>query len=337
MRGSDFEFDDVNLLYYDFNKISLNRGESYIEPAKWIKDKRSTINPKNNDYKCFQYAITVALNHDKINKDPQRVSKIKPFIDQYNWNDKINKYPQRVSKIKPFIDQYNWNDIDFPSTSKDWKKFELNNESIALNILYVPYKTKKICLAYKSKYNLTREKQIVALMITDSEKWHYTAVKRLLGLLRGVTSNNKGDFYCLNCFCSYRTKNKLELHKKVCENRDCCQVEMPNKENNTIEFNQKDYDKAPFAIYADLECLLEKINTCYNNPEESSTTEINKHTPSGDSLFTNCSFDERKNKLDYYRGEDCIKQFCKDLRKHATKIINCNKKEVIPLTKKRRK
>ena len=71
-----------SLLYYNFNKISLNRGGSYIEPAKWIKYKRSIINPKNNDYKCFQYAITVALNRDKINRDPQRISKIKPFIEQ---------------------------------------------------------------------------------------------------------------------------------------------------------------------------------------------------------------------------------------------------------------
>ena len=84
MRGSEFGFDGVNLLYYDFNKISLNRGRSYIQPAKWIKDKRAIINPKNNDYKCFQYAIIVALNHDKINKHPQRISKIKPFVDQYN-------------------------------------------------------------------------------------------------------------------------------------------------------------------------------------------------------------------------------------------------------------
>ena len=214
MRGSDFEFDGVNLLYYSFNKISLNKVGSYIESPKWIKNKLSTINPKNNDYKCFQYAITVALNHDKINKDPQRVSKIKPFIDQYNWND-----------------------IDFPSTSKDWKKFELNNESIALNILYVPHKTGKIHLAYKSKHNLTREEQVILLMITNGEKWHYLAVKRLSGLLRGVTSNNNNDFYGLNCFYSRRTKNKLDLHKKVYENRDYCQVEMPNKDNNTIEFN----------------------------------------------------------------------------------------------------
>ena len=76
MRGSEFAFDEVNLLYYDLNKISLNRGGSYIDSPEWIKNKKSTINPKNNDYKCFQYAVTVSLNLDKINRDPQRVSKI---------------------------------------------------------------------------------------------------------------------------------------------------------------------------------------------------------------------------------------------------------------------
>ena len=95
------------------------------------------------------------------------------------------------------------------------KKFELNNESIALNILYVPHNTGKIYLAYKSKHNLTREKQVILLMITDGEKWHYAAVKRLSGLLRGVTGNNNGDFYCLKCFHAYTTENKLEKHKKI--------------------------------------------------------------------------------------------------------------------------
>ena len=164
MKGSDFEFDGVNLLYYDFNKISLNRGGSYLDSPEWIKNKKSTINPKNNDYKCFQYAVTVALNRDKI-----------------------NKHLQRVSKIKPFINQYNWSDIDFPSTSKDWEKFELNSESIALNILYVPHKTREICIADKSKYNLTRENQVIFLMISDGEKWHYLAVKGLSALLNGIT------------------------------------------------------------------------------------------------------------------------------------------------------
>ena len=175
--------------------------------------------------------------------------------------------------------------IDFPSTSKDWEKFELNNE-VALNILYVPHNTKKIEIAYKSKHNLTREKQIILLMISNGENWHYLVVKSLSGLLTGITSNHKEDFYCLNCFHSYRTKNKLEAHKKICENRDYCRVEMPTKDNNTIKYNHGEKSiKIPFVVYADLECLLEKMSTCYNNPEESLTTKINKRTPSGYSLF----------------------------------------------------
>ena len=149
MKGSEFEFDGVNFLYYDFHKKNINRGGSYIDSPKWLKDKKSTINPKNNDDKCCQYTLTLALNLDKIKKDPQRVSKIKPYIEKYNWED-----------------------IDFPSTSKDWKKFECNSE-VALNILYVPYNTTKINIAYKSKNNLTQERQIILLIISDGQKWHY--------------------------------------------------------------------------------------------------------------------------------------------------------------------
>ena len=213
------------------------------------------------------------------------------------------------------------------------EKIKLNNESIALNILYVPHNTRKIQVAYKSKHNLTCDNQVILLMITDGEKWHYTAVKRLSGLLRGVTSNNNGDFYCLNCFHCLRTKDKFKEHKKICENYDYCYVEMPTKDNNIIKYNQGEKSiKLPFVVCADLECLLVKMNTCQNNPDESSTTEINKHAPCGYSIFTHCSFDQTKNKLDYYRSKDCMKKFCKDLREHATKIINYEKKKMIPLT-----
>ena len=123
--------------------------------------------------------------------------------------EKIKKDPERISKIKPFIDQYNWKDIDFSkSHSKDWKKIESNNKSIALNILYVPHNT--------------------------------------------------------------------------IENHDYCYVQMPEKDNKILKYNQGEkYMKVPFIIYADLESLLEKMNICHNNPEKLSTTKINKHTPSG--------------------------------------------------------
>ena len=73
MRGSEFIFDSVDALYYDLNKISLNRGGSYIDSPEWLKNKKATINPKNNDDKCFQYALTAALNYEQILKNPQRI------------------------------------------------------------------------------------------------------------------------------------------------------------------------------------------------------------------------------------------------------------------------
>ena len=95
---------------------------------------------------------------------------------------------------------------------------------------------------------------------------------------------------------------------------------MLTKGNNIIKYNHGEKSmKVPFVIYADLECLLEKMSTCMNNPNESYTTKIIKHTPSG-----------YKKKLNYYRGKDCMKKFCKDLRIHATKIINYEKKKIIP-------
>ena len=108
---------------------------------------------------------------------------------------------------------------------------------------------------------------------------------------------------------------------------------MPTKNNNIIKYNHGEKSmKLPFVIYADLECLLEKMSTCINNPNESSTTKINKHTPLGYSIFTHCSFDKSKNKINYYRGKDCIKKFSKDLTEHVSKIINYEKKKMIPLT-----
>ena len=86
---------------------------------------------------------------------------------------------------------------EFPSHSKDWRKFEQNNKTIALNILYVPYNTKQIKQAYISKYNTERDNQVNLLMITDgTSNWHYLAVKSISGLLRGVTPNHNDDFYC---------------------------------------------------------------------------------------------------------------------------------------------
>ena len=91
----------------------------------------------------------------------------------YNYcikSSNIKNHPERILKIESYIIQYNWKDIDFLSYQKDSKKFEKNNKTIALNILFVPHNTKKIRLAYKSNYNNEHENQVILLMITDIKK-----------------------------------------------------------------------------------------------------------------------------------------------------------------------
>ena len=111
MKGSDFVFNGIIYFYYDFDRVSICKGGSYIGSPKWLKDKKSTVNQKNNDFKCFQYATTLALNFDKV-----------------------TNHPKRVVKVKSFTDKYNWNDINFPVNKKDWNRFEVNNKNVALNI-----------------------------------------------------------------------------------------------------------------------------------------------------------------------------------------------------------
>ena len=98
------------------------------------------------------------------------------------------------------------------------------------------------------------------------------AVKKLSVLLRGITSNHVVDFYCLNCFHSYSTENKLKKHEKVRNDDDYCYVEMPNEGNKILKYNYGEKSlKAPFIIYADLQCLLEKMHSYQNNFEKSFT------------------------------------------------------------------
>ena len=175
MRGSEFVFDYVESLNYIFLKVDLKRSVSYIETPEWLIKKGATINRQNDDDKYFQYAITIVLNYGEI-----------------------GNHHQRVNKVKPFVNQYCWKDINFPSHVDDWKNFALKNKSTTLNVLYVPEGEKAIRHSYKSKYNLTRENQLILLMIGDGEKWHYLTVRSLSSLLKGITSKHKGDPYCLN-------------------------------------------------------------------------------------------------------------------------------------------
>ena len=145
MKVSEFVFNYVHLLYYKCHKINANHGGSDIHSSHWIKNKKATINSINKKDICFQYAVTVLLSHEKINKDRQRITKIKPFINKYYWEG-----------------------INFSSEKDDWKRVEKNNVTIAVNVLYA--KKEKIILLMFQNINSIHEKQVVILMIPNGEK-----------------------------------------------------------------------------------------------------------------------------------------------------------------------
>ena len=160
------------------------------------------------------------------------------------------------------------------------KKIEKNNVTIALNVFYA-----KKNPAYVAKHNSNCVRQVNLLMIPNGQKWHL-AVKRLSALFRGIKSKHYGNFCCLNCLYSLITENKLESYKRVCENKDFCNVIMSSEKTKILDFNQyQKSDKAPFIFYAYLECIIKKIDGYKNNPESSSTTKLSKHILSGISFF----------------------------------------------------
>ena len=188
--------------YYHFavkNMLELNSSE-------WLRGKKETIISIDKD---FENALDDPLNYQTT-----------------------EKYLQRISKLKPYINKYNWEGINFPAGSKEWQEFERNNNTIAVNILYIPHNTKTMHAAYRSERNNKRKKRVILLMITNGKKHHYLAVTNLSALLEGISSNHKEDFCCLNCFNSYTTKSKLKEHEEICNNNESCGTEMPSWAEN---------------------------------------------------------------------------------------------------------
>ena len=153
----------------------------------------------------------------------------------------IKNHPERMQgNHHLFFCDCNWQGIDFPAGIKNRK--DLKKLMKQLPLIFWKYHMMIITHAYKSKYNHTHKNQVVLLMVTDGKKWHYTALKSepnedgfngptksLSRLLRGITSNHDGDFYCLDCLHIFRTNNALKKHERLCENNDYCCVETPTK------------------------------------------------------------------------------------------------------------
>ena len=183
---------------------------------------------------------------------------------------------------------------------------------------------KKKYIVYKSKYNNKGKKQGILLMIGDD---HYLAVTNLSGLLQGNSSNHRGDFYCLNCFNSYTTKNKLKEREEICNNHGSCRIEMPDWVNKTIKYNPGEKPlKAPFSFFLDLECILKNYNlvkTTQKNLMQKKKLDMSLLVGH---YIQDVHLIKTKISLITIEEKDCIEELCKKLKENAMEIINHEKK-----------
>ena len=199
--GIEFMHESVALLYYENMKIDMERTESYIASPDWLRNKGATINPRNkDDNKCFQYAITLALTYNKIRKK------------------ELKSIPKKIKQVN----------IYFSSYQKDWEKFEQNNTSIALNVLFSSQNNEEIKLAYKSEHSFKRENTMVLSMTNDNDndyddEKYYFAVKSKAELFasewlrskkEAIINGGNGFQNALNDALDYQ-KNKRDPQKTL--------------------------------------------------------------------------------------------------------------------------
>ena len=223
LLNSRFVFDEFLYLDVNFHQLNLMRGSSYIPLPDWLVSKKAIVNPHNDDEECFKWSVITSENAGM--KDPQRVSNLRKFMDNYDWSG-----------------------LEFPVSIKDIGKFETRN-NISVNVL--PVEDRDIYI-HRKGHRVGRE--INLLMVSEDGIRHYTAIKSLSRLLSSKNSNTKRkQHFCMNCLQSFMQESSRDQHQVYCENNESVRVEMP-KQGSTIEFKDgQNQFRVPFIMYADFE------------------------------------------------------------------------------------
>ena len=272
LADSEFKIKEILYTHISFNKLSLFSGSSYLPLPEWLALKKAIINPKNeNDQECFKWAIIAGLHYKEIGKNPQRISNLRKFEDQYNWSGL--KFPLSIDQIK---------------------KFEKNNPNIAVNVFYIVQNKEEVNILQTSNYKAKRSKEVNLLLITEDELNHYVAITSLSRLLSSMKNNHQHKLYfCINCMNSFNTEEKRDNHVEYCRDHDSVKIKMPNEKNKWLKFKDgyKQF-KVPFVMYFDTECILEKMSKIphHDNNNKAYTRKINKHIPCGFAVYSKFAY-----------------------------------------------
>ena len=253
LSNSRFVFDEVLHMDIDFHRLNLTRRSSYLPLPDWLAHKKAIINPKNADRECFKWAVIATSRWEEIDRDPQRISKLRRFEADFDWTG-----------------------IGFLVSFRDIKGFEFRNQ-ILINILSIEDRQIYICRKggnYECVINL--------MLIMENNRKHYVAIKSLCRLLWSQnTKHKKREYFCTNYLQGFWEECSRDKHVGYCKDNESVRIEMPHKRPN-VEYSDGLFQfKVPFIMYADFESILEPIQGLGNNPRISTTRGINIHVPSG--------------------------------------------------------
>jgi hypothetical protein len=291
-EGSGWKFDGVSVCQINISKYAPLRGSSYIDLPEYIKNKKCCINVKNNDEKCFAWAVLSALHP----------------VDGRN-------HPDRVSKYREYYDRYNWSGISFPAKITDISKFEKQN-NISINLFGESNTNIFPLYITKTKY----EKSIDLLHISNNTMGHYCWIKNFNGLVSKQYNNfDHTKYFCKRCLHGFTTEILLEKHGSDCI--EDVKIILPTEEDKWLEFkNIGKQMKVPFIIYADFEALNSPIDSVNNSPDGSYTESYQKHEPCGYAYKVVCIDSKYTKPTTLYRGENCIEKFIQALKSELNDI-----------------
>ena len=241
------------------------------------------------------------------------------------------KDPQRVSNLRKFTDNYDWCGLEFPVSIKDIGKFETNN-NISVKVLAVEGRD-----IYIHRKGRRVGREINLLMVSEDGIRHYTAIKSLSRLLSSENSNTKcKQHFCMNCLQGFTQGLSRDQHQAYCEDNESIRVEMP-KRGSTVEFKDgQNQFKVPYIMYADFESIIEPMGPVEpRSPNQPYTNEVNQHTPSGWFVYSKFANGDVDKLLRTYRGKDCIETFCNYIKGEARRLYHMFPELPMgPLTKK---
>ncbi|XP_050503513.1 uncharacterized protein LOC126891048 [Diabrotica virgifera virgifera] len=323
-RDSGFALNRIVSLEVNINRYEIGNGSSYIKLPESIQKKRACINVKNSDQACFYWAIVSALYPAKAHKE---------LPSSYPWYSTVLKTE----------------DLEAPMPLHQISKFEkLNNISVNVFALeLIENNEKSFFTVYPARLTKTVVAKHVNLLLIQNHyfpklndyeappvdndnseiKYHYCHITDMSKLVAGQLNKRKAKlFLCNRCLNYFSTEGKLSEHEKMCADMNNCKMSFPKYD--AVSFKNYTYKQTtPFVIYADFECMLEKVTDLQTS---CCTKKYQKHIPYSAGYYVKCSYDEKLSFFKSYRGIDCMEWFANELPNLA-QSIHSKIKKIIPM------